>query len=170
MCLQKMMSWADSYVLLCECANYGSKRIPISPRIEQNLSPLSAAAERGCTHSKKAQPKKFIASVRCGVGFGPRLKLAPFRQDYIDHGNFYAATAWPVTRLRQDGDRKIRWRFVVIGRRHPDAARGRATAARRRPSRRLYRGPPCARSDHTHSRRHHPLPPLDDRRRLRGRQ
>ena len=24
---QKMMSWADSYVLLCECANCGSKRI-----------------------------------------------------------------------------------------------------------------------------------------------
>jgi hypothetical protein len=57
MCPQKMMSWADSYVLLCECANYGSKRIPISPRIEQNLFPLSATAERDCTHSKKAQLK-----------------------------------------------------------------------------------------------------------------
>jgi len=27
---RKVMSWAGSYFLLCECANYGSKRIPIS--------------------------------------------------------------------------------------------------------------------------------------------
>ena len=40
---QKMMSWADSYVLLCECASYGSKRIPISPRIEQDRFMLFAA-------------------------------------------------------------------------------------------------------------------------------
>ena len=36
---RKMMFWADCYVLLCECASYGSKRT-VSPRIEQNIFPL----------------------------------------------------------------------------------------------------------------------------------
>src|ERR1700730_17925344 len=34
---RKMMSWADFYVSLCECACCGLKRIPIQPRIEQNI-------------------------------------------------------------------------------------------------------------------------------------
>lgn len=51
---RKMMSWADSYVSLCECACCGLKRIPIQPRIEQNM--LFAAAERDDTHSKKPSP------------------------------------------------------------------------------------------------------------------
>jgi hypothetical protein len=33
----KMMSWAGSYVSLCECFNYGSKRILISTPIERPL-------------------------------------------------------------------------------------------------------------------------------------
>jgi hypothetical protein len=33
----KMMSWAGSYFLLCECANYGSKSILISTCIEHAL-------------------------------------------------------------------------------------------------------------------------------------
>ena len=37
---RKMMFWANSYVLLCECASYGSKRTAISSRIEQNIFPL----------------------------------------------------------------------------------------------------------------------------------
>ena len=53
---RKMMSWADSYVSLCECACCGLKRIPIQPRIEQNIFMLFAAAERDDTHSKKPSP------------------------------------------------------------------------------------------------------------------
>ena len=53
---RKMMSWADSYVSLCECACCGLKGIPIQPRIEQNIFMLSAAAERDDAHSKKPSP------------------------------------------------------------------------------------------------------------------
>lgn len=56
MCPRKMMSWADSYVSLCECACCGLKRIPIQPRIEQDIFMLFAAAERDDTHSKKPSP------------------------------------------------------------------------------------------------------------------
>ena len=45
--------------LLCfasECACCGLKRIPIQPRIEQNIFMLFAAAERDDTHSKKPSP------------------------------------------------------------------------------------------------------------------
>ena len=54
---RKMMFWADSYVLLCECASYGSKRTAISPRIEQNIFPLFPGAERDDTHCNKPTPK-----------------------------------------------------------------------------------------------------------------
>ena len=49
----KMMSWADSYVSLCECANCGLKSILISTRIEQTFFIQFAAAEHDETHSKK---------------------------------------------------------------------------------------------------------------------
>src|ERR1700730_10681662 len=46
----------DSYVSLCECACCGLKRIPIHPRMEQDIFMLFAAAERDDTHSKKPSP------------------------------------------------------------------------------------------------------------------
>jgi hypothetical protein len=52
MCPRKMMSWEDFYVSLCECACCGFKRIPIQPRIEQNIFMLFAAAERDDPYSK----------------------------------------------------------------------------------------------------------------------
>ena len=64
MCPRKMMSWADSYVSLCECACCGLKRIPIQPRIEQNIFMLFAAAERDDTHSKKPSPLQFAARIQ----------------------------------------------------------------------------------------------------------
>ena len=46
MCPQKMMSWANFYVLLCECANCGSKRIPISPSIEKSFYAIRSSRTR----------------------------------------------------------------------------------------------------------------------------
>src|SRR6202022_2965446 len=57
-------SWADLYVSLCECACCGLKRIPIQPRIEQNIFMLFAAAERDDTHSKKPSPLQFAARIQ----------------------------------------------------------------------------------------------------------
>ena len=105
MCPRKMMSWADSYVSLCECACCGLKRIPIQPRIEQNIF-MFAAAERDDTHSQNLphrnlqQGSKCSASFRWGVGLGYRLKSAPFLRDDIRHDQLYATVARPVTCLR----------------------------------------------------------------------
>jgi hypothetical protein len=49
---------------LCECACCGLKRIPIQPRIEQNIFMLFAAAERDDTHSKKPSPLQFAARIQ----------------------------------------------------------------------------------------------------------
>ena len=123
MCPQKMMSWADSYVSLCECACCGLKKIPIQPRIEQNTFMLFAAAERDDTiprnlpHYNLQQGSKCSASFRWGAGFGYRFKSAPFLRDDIRHDQLHAAVARPVTCLRQIRRCNIRWWFVVIGRR-----------------------------------------------------
>ena len=93
MCPRKMMSWADFYVSLCECACCGLKRIPIQPRIEQNkiLSCYSRQQNamthipRNLPHYNLQQGSKCSASFRWGVGFGYRLKSAPFLRDHIRH-------------------------------------------------------------------------------------
>ena len=63
---RKMMFWADSYVLLCECASYGSKRTAISPRIEQNIFPLLQSV---MTHIQITHPKKFAAMIQVSQAF-----------------------------------------------------------------------------------------------------
>jgi len=55
---RKMMFWADCYVLLCECASYGSKRT-VSPRIEQNIFPLLQSV---MTHIPINPPPKICSN------------------------------------------------------------------------------------------------------------
>ena len=86
-----------------------------------------AQIPRNLPHYNLQQGSKCSASFRWGVGFGYRLKSAPFLRDHIRHDQLYAAVARPVTCLRQIRRCNIRWWFVVIGRQRPDAARGRAT-------------------------------------------
>ena len=104
---RKMMSWADSYVSLCECACCGLKRIPIQPRINKIFScclrqqNAMTHIPRNLPHYNLQQGSKCSASFRWGVGFGYRLKSAPFLRDHIRHDQLYAAVARPVTCLRQ---------------------------------------------------------------------
>ena len=49
---QKMMSWANSYVLLCECASYGSKKSQSHRALNKIVSCYSRQ-----THSKKLSPQ-----------------------------------------------------------------------------------------------------------------
>src|SRR3984893_5262102 len=104
---------------------------------------------RNLPHYNLQQGSKCSASFRWGVGFGYRLKSAAFLRDHIRHDQLYAAVARPVTC-------NIRWWFVVIGRRRPDAARGRGTATHRRSVCWLYRGSARTRSAHAHSAPPHP--------------
>src|SRR3984893_16956057 len=59
--IRDLFPWADFYVSLCECACCGLKRIPIQPRIEQDIFMLS---ERDDTHSKKPSPLQFAARIQ----------------------------------------------------------------------------------------------------------
>src|ERR1700730_12776441 len=69
---------------------------------------------RNLPHYNLQQGFKCSASFRWGVGFGYRLKSAPFLRDHIRHDQLYAAVARPVTCVRQIRRCNIRWCGVLM--------------------------------------------------------
>ena len=146
--------------------------MPISPRIEQDRFKLFAADafQETLPPNNLQQGPKYGANFRCGVGFGYRLKFAPYGEATPAMNN----PMLPLPGLSPVGGKTVVAKFdggllssdggVLVLREVEQRLRvaDRLAACIDRSAR--------AGADHAHARRHHPLSPADDRRRLRGRQ